>query len=126
MIGPVSIDHLVFRISAFDQTERFYSALFGPPTYQDKHSLMYVVGGTRMFFTLSEQTDFGTYNKERIGLNHIAFGVRTLAELEGIRSQLDSSKVSHSGIKLDQYGSKEFIWLDDPDGLRLEFYLRPE
>lgn len=26
--------------------------------------------------------------------------------------------------KIDKYGKKEFIWFDDPDGARLEFYLR--
>ena len=27
-------------------------------------------------------------------------------------------------MKIDFYGKKEFIWIDDPDGIRLEFYLR--
>jgi glyoxylase I family protein len=51
--------------------------------------------------------------------------VRTLEELKSIRGQLDSAGISHSGIKIDHYGRKEFIWLDDPDGMRIEFYLRP-
>jgi catechol-2,3-dioxygenase len=67
----------------------------------------------------------GTYEKEKIGLNHIAFGVRTLKELQTIQTQLDRSGISHSGIKLWQDGLTEYIWLDDPDGMRVEFWLRP-
>lgn len=126
MIGPASIDHMVFRISAFDQTKSFYSVLLGPPACEDEHSLIYLVGGTRIFFTLADETQVGTYDKEKIGLNHLAFSVRSLVELEAIQGQLESCQVPHSGIKVDQYGLREFIWLDDPDGLRIEFYLRSE
>ena len=126
MIQPEFIDHLVFRISELDRTERFYTALLGQPLHRAEDSLMYKVGGTRLFFTSLTEPQTGTYDKEKVGLNHIAFGVRGLSELEELQAQLDGARISHSGIKLDQYGLKEFIWLDDPDGLRIEFYLRPE
>ena len=126
MIYPEWIDHLVFRVSELDRTELFYTALLGQPLHKAEDSLMYRLGGTRLFFTTSTESQAGTYDKEKVGLNHIAFGIRSLTELEELQSQLDSAGISHSGIKLDEYGLKEFIWLDDPDGLRLEFYLRPE
>jgi glyoxylase I family protein len=83
------------------------------------------VGDTRMSFTRSVRDHVAAYDNGTIGLNHFALGVRTLEELEKIESQLDAAGIAHSGIQLDPYGSKEFIWMDDPDGLRLEFYLRP-
>lgn len=88
---------------------------------------MYLVGDTRLFFSRSEGhgDEKGKYEKEKIGLNHLAFGVRTLDELQMIEKQLDHARIPHSGIKIDRYGQKEFIWLDDPDGMRVEFYLRP-
>ena len=86
---------------------------------------MYQVGDTRLFFTRSDTYQAGLYDKEKAGLNHLAFGVRTLEELQAIRAELDSLGVAHSGIKRDKYGQKEFIWLDDPDGMRIEFYMRP-
>lgn len=49
----------------------------------------------------------------------------TYEELQSIQSQLDGSEIPSSWIKKDHYGQKEFIWLDDPDGMRVEFYLRP-
>jgi len=124
MIHPNFVDHLVFRIADIDKTERFYTALLGQPSQRTEDSIMYKAGDTRLFFTLAVKPRRGTYDKESTGLNHIAFGVRALSELQAIQKQLDSSGISHSGIKLDRYGSKEYIWLDDPDGIRVEFYLR--
>jgi glyoxylase I family protein len=86
---------------------------------------MYEVGDTLLFFSTCDEPNPRPYEKEHIGLNHLAFGVRTLEELQPIRRQLDDSGVRHSGINMDPYGEKEFIWLDDPDGMRIEFYLRP-
>jgi len=126
MIQPRFVDHLVWRVRDLSETERFYAALLGTPQYRAADSLMYQVGETRLFFTRCGGNHAGTYDKERVGLNHCALGVRSLEDLKKIRAQLDAAGIAHSGIKLDPYGSKEFIWMDDPDGLRLEFYLRPE
>lgn len=125
MIYPNFVDHLVFRVAEIERTERFYSALLGQPLKEEDY-IMYVAGDTRLFFTRSAESQQGTYEKEKIGLNHIAFGVRTLVELQTIQAQLDSSGISHSGIKLWQDGVTEYIWLDDPDGMRVEFWLRPQ
>ena len=126
MIYPRFVDHLVFRVAELNRTERFYTVLLGPPSQRAEDSLMYTAGDTRLFFTCSVESRRGTYEKEKVGLNHIAFGVHTLKELQTIQAQLDSIGIFHSGIKLDRYGLKEFIWLDDPDGMRIEFYLRPQ
>ena len=125
MIAPKFVDHLVFRVAEFDRTERFYTAPFGQSPERAVNSLMYKVGDTRLFLTLADRPQPGVYEKEKVGLNHMAFGVRALEELNAIRAQLDKAGIAHSGIKIDHYGQKEFIWLDDPDGMRLEFYLRP-
>lgn len=125
MLRPKFVDHLVFRVAELDRTERFYTALLGQPPERAEDSLLYKAGDTRLFFTLSGGPQQGNYEKEKVGLNHMAFGVRTLEELKTIRTQLDTAGISHSGIMIDHYGRKEFIWLDDPDGMRIEFYLRP-
>lgn len=125
MICPNVVDHLVFRVAELDRTERFYGALLGQVSHRAEDSLMFRVGETRVFFTISEQRRPGTHDKEQAGLNHLAFGVRSPAELRTVQGQLDRAGVTHSGIQIDPYGRTEFIWLDDPDGLRVEFYLRP-
>jgi glyoxylase I family protein len=124
MLYPNFVDHLVFRVAEMDRTERFYSVLLGEPLKEDDY-IMYMAGDTRLFFTRSTEARQGAYEKEKIGLNHLAFGVRNVTELETIRAQLDRSGISHSGIQLWQDDVTEFIWLDDPDGMRIEFWLRP-
>jgi catechol-2,3-dioxygenase len=121
---PRFVDHLVFRVAQFDRTEPFYTALLGEPLREDDY-LMYTAGDTRLFFTLSSASNQGAYDKEHIGLNHIALGVRTMAELKVMQAQLDDSRVVHSGIKVWQDGVTPYIWLNDPDGIRIEVWLRP-
>ena len=59
-------------------------------------------------------------------MNHLAFGVRTGEELREFEKTLNDAGITNSGIKTDKYGNKEFIWFDDPSGIRLEIYCRPE
>ena len=124
MTAPGFVDHLVFRVADLEETERFYSRLLGEPSYKGEGSVMYVSGDTRLFFSRLAEGRSESFDKENIGLNHLAFGVRTLKELQAFAAQLEASGIAHSGIRIDRYGKKEFIWLDDPDGLRLELYLR--
>jgi len=126
MIRPLFVDHLVWRVRDLSRTEKFYAVLFGAPPHRSADSLMYQVGDTRLFFTVCRRPSGGAYDKEGVGLNHFALGVRTLEDLQKIAAQLDAAGIMHGGIQIDPYGSKEFIWMDDPDGLRVEFYRRPE
>jgi len=122
---PQFVDHLVFLVEDLIRTRKFYEILLGPPIQSSEDSVMFLAGGTRIFFAPTLHT-IPTFDKERIGLNHMAFGVRTLEELRQTAKQLDTAGIWHSGILIDHYGSKEFLWLDDPDQMRLEFYLRAE
>jgi glyoxylase I family protein len=125
LLQRLYLDHIVFRVREFKATRDFYRALLGGPVSQTESSLMYIIGETRLFFTLSTNSVAGRYDKEQLGLNHLAFGVRTATSLKEIVQHLDSEGLGHSEIKIDHYGNKEFVWLDDPNGFRLEFYCRP-
>jgi len=121
---PQFVDHLVFRVSDVERTEKFYSVFLGPPIGRVSGSIAYEVGETKIFFTACTATHLHRPDKEQVGLNHLAFGVRKTEELRRIEAKLNRSKLRNSGIQIDRYGSKEFIWFEDPDGTRLEFYLR--
>ena len=125
MLPDVYVDHLVFRVQNLDTTATFYRALFGEAILRDEDSLLHQAGETKLFFTAAIRQLSGPYDKEQPGLNHLAFGVREPSLLREILDHLNSSGLQHSGIKIDSYGNREFIWLDDPDGFRLEFYCRP-
>jgi catechol-2,3-dioxygenase len=121
---PEFVDHLVFRVRDLQMTERFYTQLLGLSPRRVPDSLMWQVGDTRLFFTKAVAGD-SRYDKEQVGLNHLAFGVRSVDELRTMVKRLDKGKIPHSGVKIDHYGNKEFVWLDDPCGIRIEFYVRP-
>jgi len=125
MIYPQSVDHLVLRVADLSKTELFYTALLGEAVHPAEGSIMYQVGRTRIFFTLCGRPQSVPYEKEEVGLNHLAFGVCTLEDLRVIQEQLSRARIRNSGIQKDRHGQKEFIWLDDPDNMRVEFYLRP-
>ena len=118
---PTFVDYVVLRVGELDTTERFFTAVLGPPR-RAGDSLMYQLGDARLFCTPCHHHSQEPYDKEKVGLNHVAFGVRTLEELHAIHARLKNHGISNSGIIVDSYGNKEFIWLDDPDGMRIEFY----
>lgn len=122
MFIPDFVDHLVFRVADLGRTERFYSEILGESLKAEDY-IMYRAGATLLFFTTAAAPE-ALFDKEQVGLNHIALGVRTLEELRTIQIQLDDGGISHSGIKLWQDGMTQYIWLDDPDGMRVEFWLR--
>ena len=83
-----------------------------------------MLGETKLFLTFPYKKSARKFNKQNLGLNHIAFKVLTLAELKRYASRLTKAKIKHSGIQIDKYSKKEFLFFDDPDDIRLEFYLR--
>jgi len=124
MFQDLYVDHLVFRVRDPALSAAFYQRLFGDPVFRNGAAFMYQVGPTLLFFTPAPPSD-APYNKEQPGLNHIALGTRDLQQLRSIAAHLDTAGIKHSGIGIDQHGKKEYIWLNDPDGFRLEFYCRP-
>lgn len=123
MLSPKFVDHLVFRVADLERTELFYTSLLGSGEKENDY-VVYSAGDTLIFFTCSPRGVGQKYDKEAIGLNHIALGLRSKAELEMVRAQLDSAGVAHSGIKMWKDGRTPYIWLDDPDGIRVEFWVR--
>jgi catechol-2,3-dioxygenase len=120
---PQFIDHLVFMVKDIRETENFYTAFLGIPMYFENDQLVYKTGDTRLFFVAA--AEWAASDKDKSGLNHLAFGVKTDEELRDFENALNTGGIQNSGILIDKYGNKPYIWFDDPNGLRLEFYCRP-
>ena len=117
------IDHIVLIVKNMEETEKFYTSFLGKPEHISENSVTYKVGETKIFFSLP----YGEYkksDKDKSGLNHLAFGVKTGEELKGFERILNEANIKNSGIKIDKYGNNEFIWFDDPNNIRLEIYCR--
>ncbi len=122
---PGFLDHIVLIVKDLKETEKFYSTLLGSPEHFEEGSLSYKIGETKIFFCLPS-VEWATLDKDAGGLNHLAFGVKSVGELAEFENKLKDSNIKNSGVQIDKYGGKEFVWLDDPNGYRLEFYCRPE
>ncbi len=120
---PQFIDHLVLIVKDITKTEKFYTSFLGKPIQREKEQVAYKIGDTKIFFGLS-YTKWKKLDKDASGFNHLAFGAKTLKELKNLEKTLNKARIKNSGVKIDKYGKKEFIWFDDPNGFRIEFYLR--
>ena len=117
------IDHIVLIVKDLKETEKFYTSFLGKPVHLFDDYITYQIGETQIFFATADP-EWKSIDKDSGGLNHLAFGVRTIEELREFEKTLNNSGINNSGIQIDKYGKKDFIWFDDPSGYRLEFYLR--
>jgi glyoxylase I family protein len=116
------VDHIVFLVSDARRSEKFYSTFLGEPARKHEKSVVYYIKGTKLHFKTA--SNYASFNKDAGGFNHLAFGLETRAELEKMDWILEKAGIKHSPIDRDKKSGLEYIWFDDPDGMRLEFYLR--
>ncbi|WP_419211346.1 VOC family protein [Maribacter sp. X9] len=121
----LNIHHIVFTISDLTETEQFYTRIFGQALYANSNTAMYQVGQTMLIFIQKEhKNQLSTkFDPSNIGLDHVAFGVKNLSELEEVEKVLNEKEIKNSGIHIDDSSKKEKIWLNDPSNIRIEFYL---
>jgi catechol-2,3-dioxygenase len=106
------------------ETKKFYDSFLGQPNFQSEERLIYNIGDTKVFFVLPKKGVYEKTDKDKSGLNHIAFGVRSVKELELFEQKLDEAAI-HYNVKTDEQGHKKYIWLDDPNDTRVEIFCRP-
>lgn len=121
----ITIHHIVFTILDLNETEKFYTKIFGQSLYSNVNTAMYQVGQTMLIFTQKEEENHidTKFNPSNIGLEHIAFGIRDLEDLQEVEKILIINNIQNSGIHIDKSSKKEKIWLNDPSNIRIEFYL---
>jgi catechol-2,3-dioxygenase len=106
----------------------WYEALFGAgpvideDTDPDLHHTVYMVGnqtliGLHQHGTPAPSEPFSEY---RVGLDHVAFGCGSRADLEKWAVRLDELGIAHGGVKDASYGCG--LSFRDPDGIALEFF----
>ncbi len=117
------IDHIVISTSNLKRSVKFYSAFLEKPKLS-KWDASWQLGDTKLFITSPYKKSAQKFDKHNIGLNHIAFRVKNIKEIKSYEQKLGKAKIKNSGIQVDKYSNKEFLWFDDPDGIRIEFYLR--
>lgn len=134
MIMPIaagSIDHVRLTVSDIGRSREFYEKVFGWPValelpddadeatraehwflfggviYQLKHGLL----GLR-------PVGADAFDENRVGLDHLALRVGSLADLEAAATHLDELGIPHGEIK--DLGYSYILEFRDPDNIALE------
>lgn len=118
------VDHLVFMVQDVSRTEAFYTPILGKPLHRTDDCVVYDIGGTKIFFGLPYEKESGSYNRNAWGLNHWAIGLEEMWELQESDRLLTAAGIEHSPIQKCRQSGLDMIWFDDPDKMRVEFYLR--
>ncbi|NQX12339.1 VOC family protein [Microbacteriaceae bacterium VKM Ac-2855] len=126
--------HIRLTVRDIDVSRAFYDSVFGfdvafeaPPADADeatKEQLAFLFGGVIYSFPggllglrpVAPADDI--YNEDRVGLDHLSFGVASAAALEAAVATLDALGIAHEGIK--DTGPQSILEFRDPDNIALE------
>ena len=123
------IGHLGINVSDLPRSKAYYDALLPRLDYEpflagdDQFAYRPAAGkmGTYVFFYPSLETS--EYSRHRTGLQHLAFMVRTRAEVDSIHNLVQElgSEVIETPREFDEYPGPYYatFWYD-PDGVMLE------
>ena len=130
MAGFAGITHVAVTVSDLDKSREFYGKLFGSAPVLDENAgsfyhVVYLLEGGTLFGLHTHQTpnDQPKFSEFRSGLDHVAFGLSSRADLEKWVTKLDGLGIKHGGIVDAHYGSG--ISFRDPDNIALELFAPP-
>ncbi len=126
----VGFHHVTLRVQNLDRSRAFYSALPEftlDQDFPDLAKLRYRIGetGSRLVLCapLPGTLEEDRFSEHRIGLDHVAVGVRGGREaLERLEAVLHAISADTDGVKLDRAGELAMITFRDPDNIQWEFF----
>jgi len=115
--------HVTLTVSDVTKTKAFYETLFATPLPMDNpHSFSLLNVGIPCWFVQWEKNTPDRFNEKRVGLDHIAFKLETLAELEKITAKLTEMGVPTAGLERFA-GIYPYVCFRDPDNIQTEFFI---
>ena len=125
------IDHLAITVSDLGTSVPFYEKLWGMPAVgelggEGLHRRVFrLPGGTTIGLTQHDAApgrQVTAFSPFAAGMDHVGFGVDSVAELQGWVAHLDDAGIAHGGIVEADYGWA--VSLKDPDCTALELFVR--
>lgn len=127
MIRGSGIAHVTLTVSDVNQTKKFYEDLFEIEISMDdaKSFSLSIVGIPCWFVQWDKTTPDDRFDETRVGLDHVAFKLETLDELEKVISRLKDMNVQTAGLQrfADKY---PYVAFKDPDNIQTEFFVPKE
>lgn len=127
MIKARGLAHVTLTVSNIQTTRKFYENLFQTklPMDNKKSFNLLKVGIPCWFVQWIKQYSQDKFDERRIGLDHIAFKLESLEDLEKVVSRLKEMKVKTKG--LERFGGKyPYVAFRDPDNIQTEFFISKE
>jgi glyoxylase I family protein len=126
-----ALTHVAVTVRDLAVSRPWYERLFDAEpvldedTDPDMHHTVYLLGNGALIGLHQHTTPAPreTFSEYRVGLDHLAFGCASRAELEKWVRRLEELDIEHGGIKDAAYGSG--VSFRDPDGIALEFFAPP-
>lgn len=120
------IHHISLRCRNMEITKKFYQNIIGLSLVLDTAELIAFVAGPAIiaFRKASPKNGKDTvFNPFNIGMDHLALGCESKAELERVAKGLTDAGVENTGVKLDETLQKMYVAFKDPDRIQWEFYM---
>ena len=127
MINRRGIDHVTLTVSNLGKTKSFYEQLFQIKLDKHKESSFNLlkVGIPVWFVQWEKQHSNDKFDETRIGLDHIAFHLETLEELQKFVDRLRLMKAETAGVQ--RFANKyPYVCFRDPDNIQTEFFISEE
>ncbi len=124
MLKGYGIAHTTLTVSDIQRTKKFYEDLFDTKLELDnKWSFSLLKVGIPCWFSQwNKPNKNDRFDEKRIGLDHIAFKLETIEELEKIIAKLKKMGVKTKG--LERFAGKyPYVCFRDPDNIQTEFFI---
>ncbi len=127
-IETTGVHHVGIRVTDLQRAKQFYTSTLGFAQVTEGPGYVIVDAGGTILGLLgdSQQTKTGDrFDPHRVGLDHLALGVRDEASLHRIETELNAAGIANNGIEVDPVLGRPYISLYDPDGIAWELYALP-
>jgi len=134
-IATSAVAHVRLTVTDIDVSRRFYDSVFGWPVFAavpedadatTREQLAFLFGGVIYNIGTAlvglRPTGTGAFDEGRVGLDHLAFSLPALDDLEQAAAHLDSLGIEHEPIK--DIGVSYILEFRDPDNIALELTAR--
>jgi glyoxylase I family protein len=119
------VHHIALRCSDIDRSKEFYTGLLGFPVAMEAENFcLFLAGSTPMALRAGETPPGDRFDPYRVGLDHVALACDDEAELDRLAGVLDGAGVWNTGVKMDDVLGKRYVAFKDPDGIKLELYMK--
>jgi glyoxylase I family protein len=127
MLNINHIHHIAIICSDYQKSKHFYTQILGFEILNEvyraerqSYKLDLSVNGLYQIELFSfPNPPTRTSRPEACGLRHLAFEVNNVVET---REYLLRQSVDSEEIRIDEFTNKAFFFIEDPDGLPIEFY----